>query len=324
MLLTRGCCHITIVDMKTEALQYAFFKGKIVNTEDAKVSIMTNALQYGTAVFGGMRGYYNKKENCISIFRIDDHYKRFLASIHILGSAFLYNAAQLRDITLQLVERNKPKEDVYFRPFAYLGHTNIGPNLADTTMDFSLYMLPMGEYLPVDKGLSVMISSWRRITENSISPRAKISGAYVNSALARKEALENGYDEAIFLNDSGHVCEGSAANIFIVRDGVLVTPGIADDILEGITRRSIIQLAKDLDIPVEVRSVARSELYVADEAFLCGSGVQVSWIGQVDKRVVGSGKRGRITGLLQEKFFKIVRGENEKYREWCTKIKIKG
>lgn len=312
-----------MVSMKTEALPYAFFQGKIVKIEDAKVSIMTNALQYGTAIFGGMRGYYNEKEDYISVFRINDHYKRFLASIHILGSDFPYSHDDLCDITFELLKKNNPKMDVYFRPFAYLGHTNIGPNLADTTMDFSLYMLPMGEYLPVDKGLSVMISSWRRVAENSISPRAKISGAYVNSALARKEALENGYDEALFLNDSGQVCEGSAANIFIVRDGMLVTPGIADDILEGITRRSIIQLAKDLDIPVEARSVARSELYVADEVFLCGSGVQVSWIREIDKRQVGDGKRGKITGVLQDRFFKILRGEDEKYKSWCTKVKVK-
>jgi len=190
-------------------------------------------------------------------------------------------------------------------------------------MDFSLYMIPMGEYLPVDKGLSVLVSSWRRITENSISPRAKISGAYVNSALARKEAIENGYDEAIFLNDNGHVCEGSAENIFIVRDGVLITPSIADDILEGITRRSIIQLAKDLNISVEERSVARSELYIADEAFFAGTGVQVAWIREVDKRRVGDGKRGKITSVLQDKFFKIARGEDEKYKDWCTKVEIK-
>lgn len=309
--------------MKTEALAYAFFEGKTVKIEDARVSIMTNALQYGTAVFGGMRGYYNNKENYISVFRIDDHFKRFLSSIHILGCKFPYSASELRNITLELLKKNSPMTDIYFRPFAYLGHTDIGPNLADTTMDFSLYMLPMGEYLPVDKGLSVLISSWRRITENSISPRAKVSGAYVNSALARKEALDNGYDEAVFLNDRGHVCEGSAANIFIVRDGVLITPGIADDILEGITRRSIIKLANDLHIPVEERSVARTELYAADEAFLCGTGVQVAWIGQVDKRVVGDAKRGKITGLLQDKFFKIVRGEDEKYKEWCTKVKIR-
>ncbi|MBU4099738.1 branched-chain amino acid transaminase [Patescibacteria group bacterium] len=309
--------------VKTEALAYAFFQGKIVKTEDAKVSIMTNALQYGTGIFGGLRGYYNKKENYISVFRIDDHYKRFLSSIHILGCAFPYSASELRGITLELLKKNSPKTDVYFRPFAYLGHTNIGPNLADATMDFSLYMIPMGEYLPVDKGLSVLVSSWRRITENSISPRAKISGAYVNSALARKEAIENGYDEAIFLNDNGHVCEGSAENIFIVRDGVLITPSIADDILEGITRRSIIQLAKDLNISVEERSVARSELYIADEAFFAGTGVQVAWIREVDKRRVGDGKRGKITSVLQDKFFKIARGEDEKYKDWCTKVEIK-
>jgi branched-chain amino acid aminotransferase len=309
--------------MKTEVLPYAFFQGKIVKIEDAKVSIMTNALQYGTAVFGGIRGYYNKKENYVSVFRIDDHFKRFLSSIRILGCTFSYSVSELRDITIKLLEKNNPKTDVYFRPFAYVGHTELGPNLANTTMDFSLHMIPLGEYLPVDKGLSVMVSSWRRISENAIPPRAKISGGYINSALARKEASENGYDEAIILNNAGHVCEGSAENIFIVRDGVLVTPGVADDILEGITRRSVIQLAKDMDISVEVRSIARSELYVAQEAFFSGTGVQVAWIGQIDKRRVGDGKKGKITSLLQEKFFGIVRGEDEKYKDWCTKIKVK-
>ncbi len=309
--------------MQTQSFPYAFFQGKVTKIEDAKVSIMTNALQYGTGIFGGIRGYYNAQEKYISIFRLDDHYKRFLLSHNVLGVAPAYTKEQLKEITIELVKKNNPQTDAYLRPFAYVGHTNLGPNLADTKMDFTLYMIPLGEYLPVDKGLSVMVSSWRRISDNAIPSRAKISGGYVNSALARKEAHENGYDEAIMLSEAGHVCEGSAENLFIVRDGVLITPAIADDILEGVTRRTVMQVAKDNNIPVEVRTIDRSELYVADEAFFSGTGCQVAWIKQIDKRTIGNGKVGRISSLLQEKFFAAVRGEDKAYEEWCTKIVIK-
>lgn len=312
-----------MMGMKTDVFPYAYFQGKITKIEDAKVSIRTNALQYGTGVFGGIRGYYSEKQNSISVFRLEDHYRRLLASVNVLGCKLPFDLNKLCDITLSLLEKNNPKTDVYFRPYAYVGHTELGPNLYNTTLDFALYMIPLGEYLPVDKGLNVVVSSWTRISENQIPPHAKISGSYINSALARKEASENGYDEAIMLNANGFVCEGSAENIFIVRDGTLITPGNADDILEGITRRSVISLAKDLNIPVEVRSVSRSELYICQEAFFSGTGVQVAWIGQIDKRKVGNGKKGKITSLLQEKFFHIVRGEDPRYKEWLTKVKVK-
>lgn len=308
--------------MQSSSFPYAFFQGKIIPIEDAKVSIMTNALQYGTAIFGGIRGYYVPKKKCIFVFRLDDHYKRFLSSMRVLGCAFPYTKEQLKEFTIELIKKNKPDTDAYLRPYAYVGHTKLGPNLADTTLDYAMYLIPLGEYLPVSKGLSVLISSWRRISDNAIPSRAKISGGYVNSALARKEAHENGYDEAIMLSEAGNVCEGSAENLFIVRDGVLTTPATADDILEGITRRTVLQVAKDLGILVETRTIDRSELYVADEAFFSGTGCQVAWIAQIDKRTIGDGKRGAVTGKLQDAFFKIVRGEDPKYKDWCTKITI--
>jgi branched-chain amino acid aminotransferase len=308
--------------MKVQEFPYTFFKGKIVKTAEAVVPINTNALQYGTAVFGGMRGYYSAKNNAISVFRIDDHYTRFLSSIKIFDCAFPYTVADLKKITLDLLQKNNPSTDVYFRPFAYVGHTELGPNLAESKLDFALYMIPLGEYLPVNKGLKVMVSSWRRVSDNAIPSRAKISGAYVNSALARKEAHENGYDEAIFLNDSGHVCEGSAENIFIVRDGVLITPPPSDDILEGITRRSILELAKEMNIPVLQRTIDRSELYVCQEAFFAGTGVQAAWIESVDRRKIGDGKKGKITTQIQERFFKVVRGQDEEHQSWCTKVSV--
>lgn len=310
--------------MKEQFFPYTFFQKKFVKTEEAKVSIMTNALQYGTAVFGGIRGYYNKRKKFLSIFRMENHYQRLLNALKILGVSIPYSLKELREITIELVKKNKPKTDVYFRPFAYVGSLHLSPNLAkDSVFDLALYMIPLGDYLPINKGLSVMVSSWRRISDNSIPARAKISGAYINSALARKEATDRGYDEAIFLTEEGHVSEGSAENLFIVRDGSLITPPRSDDILEGITRRTIIELTKDLKIPIEERRIDRTELYLAEEAFFAGTGVQIAWIAKIDGREIGSSKRGKITAKLQDLFFEIVRGENKKYsQKWCTKIKI--
>lgn len=306
--------------MKTGSFPYAFFESKFVRIEDAKVSIMTNALQYGTAILGGIRGYYNAQDKAIYIFRINDHYKRFLSSVRILGCKLPYSLEKIKEITIELIKKNKPATDSYFRPFAYVGHTELGPNLANTTLDFSLYMIPLGEYLPVNKGLSLCVSTWERISDNAIPSRGKISGGYINSALARKEATDGGFDEAIMLNYRGFVAEGSAENLFLVRDGKLITPSLSEGVLEGITRRSLIQIAADMGIPTIERSVERSELYIADEVFLSGTGCQVAWVEQIDKRIIGSGKIGEITKKLQEKFFAIVRGKDKEYSNWCTKI----
>ena len=299
---------------KNEAFPFAFFNNSITKIEDAKVSIMTNALQYGTGVFGGIRGYYSEKEQYLSIFRLEDHMKRFLSSLHVIGVHIPYSQNELVTIVKKLAEKNSPKMDAYFRPFAYAGSTFLSPNLhRDSQFDFALYMIPLGEYLPVSKGLKVGVSSWRRIADNAIPSRAKISGGYINSALARAEAENHGYDEAIFITQEGTVAEGSAENFFMVRDGVLVTSAKTDDVLEGITRRSILKIASDLHIPVEERSIDRSELYVCDEAFFSGTGVQVSWISEVDGRKVGAGERGTITAKVQDLFFRTVRGQEKKY-----------
>ncbi|MCX7996402.1 MAG: branched-chain amino acid transaminase [Patescibacteria group bacterium] len=309
--------------LTTTAHPYAFFEGKVVPVAEANVSIMTNALQYGTGIFSGIRGYYNAEGDFISIFRLEDHIKRFLQSFRIIGVKLEYDHKQLCEITIDLMKRNAPRTDTYIRPFGYAGSLNLSPNLErDSTFAFAEYMIPLGEYIPVDKGISVMVSSWRRVTDNTIPSRAKITGAYMNSALAKQEANRNGHEEAIFLNEAGSVVEGSAMNIFLVRDGVLITPAKYDDILEGITRRSIITLANDMGIPVEERTVDRSELYVADEAFFSGTGAQVSWISAIDHRPVGDGTRGPITTKLQEMFFRVARGQEKKYAKWCTKVAI--
>jgi branched-chain amino acid aminotransferase len=281
--------------------KYAFFEGKINDLENSKVSIMTNALQYGTAVFGGIRGYYDGEEKTLSVFRIRDHYKRFLSSIKLLGCDFPYSLDELVDIHLDLVKKNAPTCNSYFRPFAYVGNTTLGPNLHNVTLDYALYMIPLEEYMPLGKGLSLMVSSWRRIGDNSIPARGKFSGAYLNSAFARKEANDNGFDEAILLTEHGNVCEGSAENIFIIRDGTLITPSPSDDIL------------------VIERSIDRSELYMADEVFLSGTGCQLAWVHAIDRRII-SKEIGPISKKLQDEYFATVRGKVAKYSNWCTKI----
>jgi branched-chain amino acid aminotransferase len=310
-----------------QSFKYCFFEDKVEEIEKAKVSIMTNALQYGTGVFGGIRAYYNEEEGSASIFRIEDHYERMLNSLKILGVEMKYSRDDLVDLTVDLAKRNAPKTDTYFRPFAYAKTLQLSPNLLrDKEFGFALYMIPLGDYLPTDKGLKVKVSSWTRIPDNVIPTRAKVSGGYINSALARRDTAVDGYDEAIFLNQNGTVAEGSAENIFIVRDGTLITTQKTDDILEGITRRSILKIADDLGIPTEERSVARTELYVADEAFFCGTGCQIAWLEEIDNRKIGGGqtgepgKRGQITEKISKKFFNAVKGNSKKYADWCTKI----
>lgn len=300
---------------------YAFLHGEYVPIEEATISIMTNGFQYGTGYFAGIRGYYSVKEEYLSVFRLDDHYKRFLGSANILGCPLPYTHEELKKITIDLVKKNNPKTNVYFRPFAYVGNTELGPNLANITLDFAMYMIPLEEYMPLGKGLSVVVSSWQRINDNAIPSRGKISGGYINSALARKEATDGGFDEAIMLNKYGRVAEGSAENLFIVRDNKLVTPDVSEGILEGITRRTIIEIAKDMGIEVIERPIERSELYVADEVFLSGTGCQVAWVEQIDKRQIGNGEIGSVTSQLKDKFFTIVKGEDNQYSHWCTKIK---
>jgi branched-chain amino acid aminotransferase len=300
---------------------YAFFEGRFVPVKKAKVSIMVNALQYGTGVFGGIRGYVNKDTSTVFIFRLNDHLERMLHSLKILGVKTRFSLTELSEIVIELVKRNQPKQNVYFRPFFYAGSLLLSPNLArDADFDFALYMLKLDDYLSTSIGLSVKVSTWRRISDNAIPARAKITGAYINSALARKEASDEGFDEAIMLTESGEVSEGSAENIFIVRDGQLITPVVTDDVLEGITRKTIIQIAKDFSIPVIERSIDRTELYISDEAFFCGTGVQISWIRSIDKRVIANGKIGPITQKIQKQFFNIVYGVTKDHEEWLTAL----
>ncbi|RME91531.1 MAG: branched-chain amino acid transaminase [Candidatus Hydrogenedentota bacterium] len=301
-------------------LKPCYFEGKFIPLKDANLNIRTHALQYGTACFGGIRGYWNENKQNLFLFRIEDHYKRLKQSAKILQMQTNYSIEEYKDITLQLLQKGHWKENVYLRPFLYKSALELSPRLHNVQDSFALYAIPLGDYLDTQKGLKVCVSSWIRISDNQIPTRAKANGGYINSALAKSEALQNGYEEAIFLDSHGNVSEGSAENLFLVRDGVLITPDVSSSILEGITRRSLLQLAKDFQIPIEVRPVDRTELYVADEAFFAGTGVQVAWIREIDHRIIGNGKIGTITKKLQDTFFEIVTGENDAYSHWITPV----
>ncbi|MBI2611990.1 branched-chain amino acid transaminase [Candidatus Gottesmanbacteria bacterium] len=299
---------------------FAFFEGKIVKTEDARVNIMTNALQYGTAVFGGIRAYISEDKKTASIFRLNNHYQRLLKSLNILNQTIKYSDSDLVKITLDLARKNNPKTDAYIRPIAYAADYELSPDLSQSKFDFALYMIPLNEYLPIHKGLKLQVSSWTRISDNVIPSRAKITGGYANSSLAKADAVRLGFDDALMLTQDGHVAEGSAANFFLVRDNFLITPPRYSDVLEGMTRRTILELAKDLGIKFEERPIDKTEVYIADEAFLSGTGAQVAWISEVDGRKVGTGKIGPISQKIQQLFFNIVRGKEKKYKHWLTKI----
>lgn len=302
--------------------QYAFFKDKIVPIAQAKIDIRTHTLQYGTGIFEGIRCYWNENAKTGYIFRMEDHYKRFLANSRILMIKIKYSVEELCGITIELLKKEMYKEDCYIRPFAYNSGLNIGPKLIGNDQDIFIYSIPLGDYLDTSKAINVCISSWERISDNAIPPRAKISGSYVNAALQKTEALLNGFDEALVLTDNrNHVSEGSAMNLFMVREGTLITPPVTDDILEGITRDTIIKLAQDEEnINVIERPVDRTELYTADELFFCGTGAQVSPIGSVDKRLIGNGKIGLITKKIQDLYFRVVKNEVASYSHWCRKV----
>jgi branched-chain amino acid aminotransferase len=311
-----------VAAMEVSHLPYAYFEGRIIPVEQAKVSIATHALQYGTGVFGGIRGYLDQDGSTINIFRLRDHMTRFTQSSGLIKIGLPLNIDGLCDLAVELTRRNAPTSNVYFRPYAYKAGLDLGPTLEAIEDGFALYMLPLGSYYSAGNGLSVMVSSWNRIQDNAIPARGKVSGSYINSAITKDEAVKYGFDEAILLNARGKVSEGSACNLMVVRRGVLVTPPVTADILEGITRRSILQMARDAGIPVEEREIDRSELYVAEELFFCGTGVQVTSVTQVDRRPVGTGVPGPITTQLQTKFFDTVHGRDPQYREWLTPVAV--
>lgn len=302
-------------------MKYAFFEGRIVPFEEAKISVLTHAFNYGTGVFEGVRGYWNEKQKQLYLLKVPEHYERLKDSTKIMNIRIQQSVEDLTELTIELARQNAYREDIYIRPLAYKSSRQIGVRLHNLEDDLTIFVTPFGDYLDTSIGIKCCVSSWRRLDDNMIPARGKITGSYVNSAFIKSEAMLNGFDEGIVLNHEGHVAEGSAENLFLVRDGRILTPPASDDILEGITRNSLMKLAQD-DLGVEVveRSLDRTELYIADEVFLCGTGAQVSPVVEIDKRAVGDGKVGPITKKLSDLYFKAVRGENPKYSSWLIPV----
>lgn len=299
----------------------AFFQGKIVPYSEAKVGVATHALNYGTAVFGGIRGYWNTAKETLYIFRPMDHFRRFLNSCRIMSMEFNQTPESLTALTLELLRKDAYRQDIYIRPLAYKAEEGIGVRLHDLKEDLTIFALPFGQYVKNDTSAHVTISSWRRIDDNMIPARGKISGAYASSALIKTDAARAGFDEALVLNQEGHLTEGSAMNFFMVRDGLLVTPPVTDNILEGITRRSIIELAKnELGLTVVERPIDRSEVYLCEEVILTGTAAQVTVVTRVDYRPVGKGVMGPIAEQLRTLFLEVVRGNNPKYAAWNVAV----
>jgi branched-chain amino acid aminotransferase len=299
---------------------YAYFNGKIVPYTEAKVGVLTHALNYGTAAFGGVRGYWNDEEEQLYLFRPLDHYKRLLNSAKMLCMEFDHTPETLTEITIELLRTEGYRQDVYIRPLVYKASEGIGVKLHDLEDAVSIVSLPFDRYVSNDTNAHVTFSSWRRVDDNVIPARGKITGAYANSAFIKTDALRAGFDEALVLTQDGHVSEGSAENIFMVRDGVLITPPVTDNVLEGITRRSVMELAQSLGIPVQERSIDRTEVIICDELFLTGTAAQITAVTRVDYRPVGDGKMGPITAQLRDLFDRTVRGRNPDFRHWNVAV----
>jgi branched-chain amino acid aminotransferase len=299
----------------------AFFRGKIVPYSEAKVGVLTHGLNYGTAAFGGLRAYWNEDKQQLYLFRPYDHYRRFLNSAKLLCMEFDQTPESLIEISLDLLRVDNYHCDVYLRPLAYKADESIGVKLHGVKDEFSIVALPFDRYVTNDTNAHVTFSSWRRIDDNIIPARGKISGSYANSAFIKTDAVRAGFDEALVLSGDGHVSEGSAENIFMVRDGELITPSITENILEGITRRTVMDLARaELGLIVKERPIDRTEIYLCEELFLTGTAAQITAVTRVDHRPVGSGQMGSITSQLHELFHDIVRGRNQKYSEWNTPV----
>jgi branched-chain amino acid aminotransferase len=300
---------------------YVFFDGKIIPYGEAKVGVMTHGLNYGTGIFGGLRGYWNEKEQQMFVFRPLDHYRRFLDSSKLLRMELPYTKEGLTEATLELIRKQNFTENVYIRPLAFYGDEIIGVRLHNLTPRLSIAAVPFGRYVEQEEGAHVTISSWWRVEDNMIPARGKIVGAYVNSALSKSDAQLSGFDEAIVLSQNGHVSEGSAENIFMVKNNQVITPPVSENILEGIVRRTFLELIQnELNIPVVERSIDRTELFLADEMFFGGTGVQLVSITKIDHRLIGTGIMGPITLKLRELFFSVVHGNVAKYRNWCMPV----
>ena len=302
--------------------KHAFFEGKIIPLSEAKINIATHGFLYGTAVFGGMRAYWNEEKKRLFVFRPFDHFRRLLNSGKMMAMDIPYDEESLTQLTLDILRADDWKEDVYLRPTIYKADLGIGVKLHELKDEYCMFVMKYEKYVKNDTNAHATFSSWRRIDDNAIPARGKVAGAYANSALIKTDANRAGFDEALVLDQNGHVSEGSAMNIFMVRDGVLVTPPVTDNILEGITRRSIIELARnELGIQVVERSIDRTEVFIAEEMFMTGTAAQVVAVTRIDHRPVGEGLMGPVTTKLRLLFDDVVRAKHPKYQNWNLEVK---
>ena len=300
---------------------WVFYEGEFARYHDARLGLMTHALHYGTGVFEGIRAYWNPKQEQLFLLEPVAHYERMRRSASVMRMKLPYSTEELVNFTIELLRRNQFKSDVYVRPLLYTSSEEIGVRLHNLEHSFFIYAIPFGNYVEVESGIRCMVSSWRRVPDQALPARAKITGSYAQSALAKSEAVESGFDEAIVLSVDGHVSEGSAENIFMYKDGAFVTPPVTDDILEGVTRNLMMKIIKDeLGLPMIERSIDRTELYTCEELFLCGTGAQVSPVIEVDRRPIGDGKVGEFTQELQNIYFGAVRGDVQKYKDWSIPV----
>ena len=297
----------------------AFFKDRILPYAEAQLGLLTHALNYGTGVFAGIRGYWNKDEGKLFVFRLADHMRRFHESARLLRMNLAISEDANAAAILELLRAEGLHEDCYVRALAFYADEAIGVRLHGLNPVVAVVALPFGLYIDKAEGAHCTVSSWRRPDDNVIPPRGKITGSYANSALAKSDAELAGFDEAILLNRDGHVSEGSGENIFLIRRGIAVTPSLDQSVLEGITRRTLITLLRDeLGLTVEERAVERGELFLADEIFLTGTAAQITAVTRIDHRPIGAGQMGSVTTRLRSLFFDVVRGRSQKYRPWCT------
>lgn len=298
-------------------LKYIWFNGRIVECEEARVHVLTHALHYGTGVFEGIRGYWNGSN--LHVFRLRDHMVRLVNSAKLVGFNIGYTVEQLVDATIEVIRANGFREDVYIRPIAFVGEGGISLDITGMPVEIAIAAFPFGKYLKAE-GVRVKVVSWRRVPSFSMPVMAKACGIYLNSVIALREARLEGYDEAILLDWRGYVAEGSGENVFIVRRGVIATPPTTASILEGITRDTVIRIARDEGYMVEERDITREELLTAEEVFFTGTAAEITPVLEVDGRPVGEGKPGPITMKLKERYQRIVMGLEERYKHWLTPV----
>ncbi len=299
----------------------AFFRGRFVPLEQANINIMTHAFNYGTAVFEGVRGNWNDDDGELYLFKVREHIQRIRQSAKIMRMSLKYSDDEIVETIHDLVKQNGYREDVYIRPMVYKSSEMVGVRMHNLEDDFLVYVTPFGAYLDPEAGARCQTSSWRRVDDTEIPARAKVNGLYVNNAMAKTEAQLNGFDEAIMLNQDGHVSEGSGENIVMIRRGVLITPPASDNILEGITLETALEIAqREFGLRVERRSIDRSELYIADEIFMTGTAAHVTPVTEVDRVAIGDGRPGVVSKQIQETYFKAITGRLPQYRDWLTPV----